>query len=296
MIIILGLGVCRCGQCQCNKPSDPDNHITGKYCECDNFSCRRSNNLVCSGRGKCECGGKCTCNPGWAGEACECPTDTLSCKNLKTGDICSNHGSCECGSCKCSNEGDVRYTGKYCDECPTCSGQRCDELSPCVQCQAYESGPYDSANCTKVCTFRTILVDEVDKTGNADVKICTLPDTDGCTFSFQYEYLQGDEKPVVKAEKEKSCPLAAPVVLWVLGVITSILVAGLIMLIVWKVFTTIHDRREYAKFENERQNLKWHTNKNPLYKEAVTSFSNPVYNKSSGNRFSFRVKEESENE
>jgi integrin beta 1 len=74
-----------------------------------------------------------------------------------------------------------------------------------------------------------------------------------------------------------NCLLAA----WVLGVIGSILIAGLIMLLIWKVCTTVHDRREYARFENERKKLKWHRNDNPLYKEATSTFANPLYGNSS---------------
>lgn len=57
----------------------------------------------------------------------------------------------------------------------------------------------------------------------------------------------------------------------------SIILAGLIMLIVWKVVTTIHDRKEYAKFENERAKARWHRGENPLYKPIVTTFKNPMY-------------------
>lgn len=66
---------------------------------------------------------------------------------------------------------------------------------------------------------------------------------------------------------------------WIIGVITAVLLGGIIALIIWKVCTTIHDHREYAKFENERNNMKWQTNKNPLYKDAYTTFQNPIFNK-----------------
>ena len=64
--------------------------IWGQYCECDNFSCDRRNNTVCSGHGTCNCG-TCECAPGWKGDACECSTDTNSC--VKHGLECSGHVS-----------------------------------------------------------------------------------------------------------------------------------------------------------------------------------------------------------
>lgn len=43
----------------------------------------------------------------------------------------------------------------------------------------------------------------------------------------------------------------------VLGVIGAIVLIGLAMLLLWKLLTTIHDRREFAKFEKERTMARW---------------------------------------
>ena len=53
------------------------------------------------------------------------------------------------------------------------------------------------------------------------------------------------------------CP--EPVQIWwiILWVILGIILIGLALLLIWKIFVTIHDRREFAKFEKERQNAKW---------------------------------------
>lgn len=63
----------------------------------------------------------------------------------------------------------------------------------------------------------------------------------------------------------------------VASVIGSIVLAGLIMLIIWKVVTTIHDRKEFAKFEKERMNPKWHRGENPLFKNPTSHFNNPMF-------------------
>ncbi len=85
----------------------------------------------------------------------------------------------------------------------------------------------------------------------------------------------------------------------VLGVIAGIVILGLLLLLVWKLITVLHDRAEYAKFENERLAARWDTvsvkgegnifelhfqslflklqNENPIYKQATTTFRNPVY-------------------
>lgn len=44
-----------------------------------------------------------------------------------------------------------------------------------------------------------------------------------------------------------------------LGVIAAIVLIGMAMLLLWKLLTTIHDRREFARFEKERMMAKWDT-------------------------------------
>jgi protocadherin alpha len=62
-----------------------------------------------------------------------------------------------------------------------------------------------------------------------------------------------------------------------LGVIVGIVIIGLALLLIWKLLTTLHDRREFAKFEKERALAKWDTGQNPIYKGATTTFKNPTY-------------------
>ena len=61
------------------------------------------------------------------------------------------------------------------------------------------------------------------------------------------------------AEKTKDCPKPVNILAIVIGVIVGIVLVGLALLLIWKLLTTIHDRREYAKFEKERQMARWDT-------------------------------------
>ena len=44
-------------------------------------------------------------------------------------------------------------------------------------------------------------------------------------------------------------------------------------------FTTIHDRKEFARFEQERQKMKFSSHSNPIFKQATTTIQNPLFNK-----------------
>ena len=55
------------------------------------------------------------------------------------------------------------------------------------------------------------------------------------------------------------CPRPVNVTAIVLGVIGGVILLGLLLLALWKIFVTIHDRQEYAKFERDRQKAQWDT-------------------------------------
>ena len=44
-------GTCVCGICECNaiSPSNPSQRYSGKFCECDDYSCDRFEKQLCGG-------------------------------------------------------------------------------------------------------------------------------------------------------------------------------------------------------------------------------------------------------
>ncbi|XP_067870723.1 integrin beta-1-like isoform X1 [Heterodontus francisci] len=110
-------GDCICGKCVCKKRENPDEIISGRYCECDNFNCDRSNGLICGGNGICHCR-MCKCMPNFTGSACDCLLDVASCVSTN-GQICNGRGICVCGRCRCTLS---VFVGPTCEQCPTCTG------------------------------------------------------------------------------------------------------------------------------------------------------------------------------
>lgn len=288
--ICSGHGTCKCGVCDCDKRPNPQELFYGMYCECDNFSCKRSDGQVCGGRGMCECG-TCNCRPGWGGEACDCKETNSTCipPSGENVEICSGRGKCICGSCHCYELDNIRYSGQYCEECPTCPGQRCDELKDCVECVAYNSGPFAKNGQCDLCMHEIDIVDVIEedsmKDKETDARICRTPGDAGCTFVFKYQYHRGGTGGDIKifkiqAQKERACPMPINVFGVALGVVISTVIIGFLILLIWKTLTIIHDKREYARFEKERALAKWDRGENPLYKQATSTFSNPTFNTS----------------
>ncbi|XP_016949132.1 integrin beta-PS isoform X2 [Drosophila biarmipes] len=273
-----GRGNCVCGTCECHKRPNPQEEVSGKFCECDNFSCERNKNQLCSGKdhGICECG-QCKCKQGWGGTNCACQESNHTCAPPGGGELCSGHGTCECGTCKCNANEQGRFSGRFCEKCPTCSG-KCQELKECVQCQMYKTGVLKKPeDCSRNCShFVPVGVEKLEIDESKDEQMCTFFDEDDCKFMFKYSEVQGVGL-TVHAQETKECPPKVFMLGIVLGVIAAIVLVGLAILLLWKLLTTIHDRREFARFEKERMNAKWDTGENPIYKQATSTFKNPMY-------------------
>ncbi|XP_047426889.1 integrin beta-3a [Mugil cephalus] len=262
-----GRGDCLCGQCSCHL--NEFGQVWGKYCECDNFNCLRSKGALCSDHGKCNCG-FCQCDAGWKGESCNCTTRTDTCMS-NTGILCSGRGYCECGVCQCTQPGAYGVT---CEKCPICPDS-CTIKKECVECQHFKRGQYAKDNtCNRFCKDEIQVVDKLafrEKSMN-----CSYKDDEGCVEHFQY-YEDDSGKSILFVEKEPVCPEGPDILVVLLSVAGAILLLGLAVLLIWKLLVSIHDRREFAKFEEERAKATWETANNPLYKGATSTFTNVTY-------------------
>lgn len=273
--ICSGRGTCTCGECKCNERENPEESVVGPFCECTNFLCPRYNGKLCGGpdHGECVCN-KCICEPTWTGPDCMCKDSKEDCINPATGEECSGQGVCECNQCKCTESKEGRYSGKYCEDCPLCKG-KCIPYKPCVQCQIFETGDFTAEECDANCTLFNATPIAILEEGPGE-RMCSFFDENDCLFKFVYGYDENKE-PVVRVQETLECPPIVDILGIVLGVIGAIVAVGLALLFMWKVLTTIHDRREYARFEKERMMARWDTGENPIYKQATSTFKNPMY-------------------
>ncbi|KAF7657756.1 hypothetical protein LDENG_00022280 [Lucifuga dentata] len=267
-LICSGRGNCVCGQCYCH--ANEFGQVWGKYCECDDFNCLRFKGVLCSGRGKCNCG-FCECDSGWKGENCNCSTRTDTCMS-SIGLLCSGRGQCVCGVCECTQPGAY---GATCEKCPTCP-DACTIKKECVECQHFKRGQLTEDNsCNRICRDEIQPVDELGFRSINAVN-CSYKDENDCVEHFQY-YEDESGKSILFVVKEPDCPKGPDILVVLLAVAGAILLLGLVALLIWKLLVTIHDRREYARFEEERAKAKWDTANNPLYKGATSTFTNVAF-------------------
>nr|XP_057905260.1 integrin beta-3-like isoform X2 [Doryrhamphus excisus]XP_057905262.1 integrin beta-3-like isoform X2 [Doryrhamphus excisus] len=263
-----GRGDCLCGQCSCH--ASEFGQVWGKHCECDDFNCLRFKGALCSGHGKCSCS-FCQCDAGWVGENCNCSTRIDTCMS-NIGLVCSGRGNCECGVCQCTQPGAY---GATCEKCPTCPDS-CTIKKECVECQHFQRGQYtDDDSCNRICKDEIKVVAELEFHSKNTVN-CSYKDENDCVVHFQY-YEDESGKSILYVIKEPECPEGPDILVVLAAVAGAILLLGLVGLLIWKLLVTIHDRREYDRFEKERAKARWNTANNPLYKGATSTFTNVAY-------------------
>uniref|UniRef100_A0A8C7FR90 Integrin beta n=1 Tax=Oncorhynchus kisutch TaxID=8019 RepID=A0A8C7FR90_ONCKI len=237
--VCTGRGDCVCGQCVCH--SSDFGKVWGKLCECDDFNCLRYKGELCSGERR-----------GKEGGVSKCLVKSTTVESL------NNMLTCVC-VCVCAR---------------VCA--HLDWYRECVECKHFKRGKlFDDNTCTRICRDEIQLVDDLEFHDKNAVN-CTYKDEDDCVERFQY-YEDASGKSILFVVKEPDCPKGPDILVVLLSVAGAILVLGLAGLLIWKLLVTIHDRREFAKFEEERARAKWDTVHNPLYKGATSTFTNITY-------------------
>ncbi|XP_053123750.1 integrin beta-5 isoform X1 [Hemicordylus capensis] len=259
-----GRGECSCNHCVCYESEF--GKIYGLFCECDDFSCARYKGVLCSGHGECHCG-ECKCHRGYIGDNCNCSTETDPCLS-NDGQMCSGRGNCICGKCHCTEPGAF---GETCEKCPTCPGV-CSTKRDCIECVLFNSGRLaDNQTCQKHCRDEIITQVDVLKTDDPQSILCAYPVKD-CVMKFTYSELPSG-KTSITVLKEPECGTAPDVKLILLSVVGSIVLLGIIILAIWKLIVTMHDRKEFARFQSERSRARYEMASNPLYRKPISTHS-----------------------
>ncbi|KAH9520115.1 Integrin beta-1 [Bulinus truncatus] len=255
-----GVGQCECKVCKCNEG------YSGPYCECNDVACGLYDKQICGGiRGKCVCG-ECKCATGYTGSTCQCSTSNDTCKLPATGEVCNAKGICECDLCVCQKG----YIGKYCEICFLCGDSVCDSMTyrQCAQCHFEKK--------IETCPLNCPHVEIVESLKNLEASSqCSIKQDDGCFISF---IVTGtiETNVTVIIQKTKTCPEPVDILPIVAGVVGGVVAIGLLLLILWKILTTIFDRIEYSRFEEDLKKCKWAQQDNPFYKGATTTYKNPM--------------------
>ncbi|EGV95377.1 Integrin beta-7 [Cricetulus griseus] len=245
-------------------------------CDC-NCSDTQPHAPYCSnGQGHLLCG-ICSCVPGRLGQLCECSEAELSSPDLEsgcrapngTGPLCSGKGRCQCGRCSCSGQS----SGRLC-ECDDASCERHEGIL-CGECGAFGTGPL-AVNCSVACADVNVTVAMVP---NLDDGWCKERTQDNQLFFFLVEHVAEGVILRVRPQEKGAADHTRTIIL---GCIGGIVAVGLGLVLAYRLSVEIYDRREYSRFEKERQQLNWKQDSNPLYKSAITTTINPRFQETNG--------------
>uniref|UniRef100_A0A674PK13 Integrin beta n=1 Tax=Takifugu rubripes TaxID=31033 RepID=A0A674PK13_TAKRU len=233
-------------------------------CSCDCQSPPNANSSQCAeGQGTFHCG-VCVCQPGFMGAECECSEEsTLSsnCLANNGSEVCSGQGQCYCGQCVCHTSNFGRIYGHHCEcdnySCARFRGELCGGHGVCdcgeCHCESGWEGHY--CNCstgTEACVSEDGTLCSGRGRCECGHCVCSIPGASG--------------------DRCEKCPTCGDAWLSL-----SVVCIGLILLVVWKVLVSVHDRKEVAKFEAERSKAKWQTGTNPLFRSSTSTFKNVTY-------------------
>lgn len=169
------------------------------------------------------------------------------------------------------------YRGPTCEDCMNCE-LVCSQHRDCVECVAHGTGKLMD-NCNECLENNYIEVRDSLPDDRGDYSSCQFKDENDCIFSFVYFY-QDDSDLKIIAIKEKECPEEVKILPILLGVGLGVVALGIALLLIWKIVTTIQDRRELARFNLEKETAQWESGENPLFQRATTDHMNPTWRKS----------------
>ncbi|XP_065275375.1 integrin beta-7 isoform X2 [Emys orbicularis] len=156
-----------------------------------------------------------------------------------------------------------------------CSGGHgtltCGVCRDCADCQAFRMGPL-SQNCSIACnhTVATVVPE-----ATVNEHWCKEKTDDERILIFLIEGMEGGKVALKVKDKDAVTDQTSMIVL---GLVLGIVVIGLLVIIAYRISVEILDRREYMRFEKEREQAKGNEVNNPLYQSATTTVINPRYN------------------
>uniref|UniRef100_A0A9L0JJT2 Integrin beta n=1 Tax=Equus asinus TaxID=9793 RepID=A0A9L0JJT2_EQUAS len=172
------------------------------------------------------------------------------------------HTLCDCN---CS---DTQLQAPHCND-----GQghlQCGVCRDCAECGAFGTGPL-ATNCSVACAHANVTLALAPMLDDGWCKERTV---DNQLFFFLVEDEVGGRVVLRVRPQEKGADHTQAIVL---GCIGGIVAVGLGLVLAYRLSVEIYDRREYRRFEKERQQLNWKQDSNPLYKSAITTTVNPRF-------------------
>lgn len=104
-----------------------------------------------------------------------------------------------------------------------------------------------------------------------------------CEYKFTYQ-LEADSETNIRIA-DATCPPVNVAAFSIIGIIVATFLLGFIILMVIKFNMFLAEKREFAKFEEERLAQTEYKFESPIYKSPISQFRNPQSDRESKNVF-----------
>lgn len=105
-----------------------------------------------------------------------------------------------------------------------------------------------------------------------------------CEYKFTYQLESGETNIHIA---DATCPPVNVAAYSIIGVIIATFLLGLIILMAIKVNIFLAEKREFARFEEDRKETEYKF-VSPIYKSPITTFRNPQNDRESQNAFELK--------
>lgn len=227
--------------------------------------------MKCGGaeRGTCDCG-FCTCKDGWSGEFCDCRTSKATCIAPNGTEVCSGNGECKCGTCECNEN----IMGTFCEISSLKENRLCGYYDQCVRCLILGQNNCTENGCSSETnsTFDFEIVKEIPISNISC--IVRINDEEGrpCEHRFTYK-VDAQQQSYLKVFIN-SCQYINVGATGAIIVVATFLL-GCFILVAIKTWNSVQDKREFARFETERQNQTTYQFESPLYNSPNRRYEVP---------------------
>lgn len=193
---------------------------------------------------------------------CIAPNDT---------EICSGNGECKCGACQCT----TNILGTFCEISSTKANVVCGFYEPCVRCllEKKENCTGSGSLCSSHTDYELAFVNEIP-TSNISCIVRITDDEDRVCehrFTYKVDTFQKSHLDILINNCQFINKGAAGAII---AAITFFL--GCFILVTIKGYHHMKDKREFARFENERKNQTTYTQyDSPLYNSPKRTYEVP---------------------
>lgn len=182
------------------------------------------------------------------------------------------------GICKCHKA----YSGIYCEISSTANSSLCAYYEPCVKCllDRRDGRPCNDldyrcsgGNESLIKPFNFGYLNDISDASIQCLLRITTKDGIKCDHRFTYEIDPQQQTTMLKIQDFRCTPVNYAEI--TIAIVAGTFLLGCLVILFLKVHNIIQDKREFAKFDEERKNMTTYNYESPIYNSPIRKYEMP---------------------